>query len=178
MLLCIRRGVEGVGREVQALMPRWVWKYVSPEIEIVNSDFQPGQGGKSFPGKRHWSFYDGKGRWKPFSKPNKVTRLQWEARVCQVNVFEPGPGGYSREANFNLFLISSVTCESLDSREFLRIFLKFHFSISISSHFYFTFTSRSQSQYRQICLFDYLSGCQENRLTIVSLRKIVLRLYL
>ena len=81
-------------------------KYVSTEIEIVNSDFQPGQGGKSFPGKRHWSFYDGKGRWKPFSKPNKVTRLQWEARVCQVKIFEPGPGGYSREANFNLFLIS------------------------------------------------------------------------
>ena len=106
VLLCIRRGVEGVGREVQALMPRWVWKYVSPEIEIVNSDFQPGQGGKSFPGKRHWSFYDGKGRWKPFSKPNKVTRLQWEARVCQVKIFEPGPRKISREANFNLFLIS------------------------------------------------------------------------
>ena len=38
----------------------------------------------------------------------------------------------------------TVPCESLDSREFSRIFLKFHFSISISSHFYFTFTSRSR----------------------------------
>ena len=37
-----------------------------------------------------------------------------------------------------------MPCESLDSREFSRIFLKFHFSISISSHFYFTFTSRSR----------------------------------
>ena len=35
-----------------------------------------------------------------------------------------------------------MPCESLDSREFSRIFLKFHFSIS--SHFYFTFTSRSR----------------------------------
>ena len=34
----------------------------------------------------------------------------------------------------------SVTCESLNSWEFSRIFLKFHFSIS--NHFYFTFTSR------------------------------------
>ena len=37
-----------------------------------------------------------------------------------------------------------MPCESLDSREFSRLFLKFHFSISISSHFYFTFTSRSR----------------------------------
>ena len=37
-----------------------------------------------------------------------------------------------------------MTCESLESREFSIIFLKFHFSISISSHFYFTFTSRSR----------------------------------
>ena len=35
----------------------------------------------------------------------------------------------------------TVTCESLDSRDF---FWKFHFSISISSHFHFTFTSRSR----------------------------------
>ena len=44
----------------------------------------------------------------------------------------------------NNSLLIAVPCESLDSREFSRFFLKFHFSISISSHFYFTFTSRSR----------------------------------
>ena len=38
----------------------------------------------------------------------------------------------------------AVTSESLDSREFSRIFLKIHFSISILSHLIFTFTSRSR----------------------------------
>ena len=37
---------------------------------------------------------------------------------------------------------AAVTSESLDSREFSRFFLKFHFSISISSHFYFTFIKK------------------------------------
>ena len=37
-----------------------------------------------------------------------------------------------------------MTSESLDSREFSRIFLKIHFSISILSHLIFTFTSRSR----------------------------------
>ena len=39
---------------------------------------------------------------------------------------------------------AAVTSESLDSREFSRIFLKIHFSISILSHLIFTFTSRSR----------------------------------
>ena len=41
-------------------------------------------------------------------------------------------------------LYRSVTSESLDSREFSRIFLKIHFSISILSHLIFTFTSRKE----------------------------------
>ena len=39
---------------------------------------------------------------------------------------------------------AAMTSESLDSREFSRIFLKIHFSISILSHLIFTFTSRSR----------------------------------
>ena len=50
--------------------------------------------------------------------------------------------GYFKLYLLFLMVIRSVTCKSLDSREFSRIFLKFHFSIS--SHFYFTFTSRSR----------------------------------
>ena len=46
-----------------------------------------------------------------------------------------------------------VTCESLVSREFSRIFFLFHFSISISRHFHFTFHSRSRSQGIFISLF-------------------------
>ena len=66
-----------------------------------------------------------------------------------------GPGGHSEailNQNFRDYqhhqhhqdYQDPVPCESLDSREFSRIFLKFHFSILISSHFYFTFTSRSR----------------------------------
>ena len=39
---------------------------------------------------------------------------------------------------------TTVTCESLVSREFSRIILKFHFSISVSRYFNFTFTSRKE----------------------------------
>ena len=50
-------------------------------------------------------------------------------------------------------IFSSVTCESLVSREFSRILSTFHFSISISRHFHFTFHSRSRSQGIFISLF-------------------------
>ena len=46
-----------------------------------------------------------------------------------------------------------VTCESLVSREFSRIILKFHFLVSISRHFHFTFHSRSRFQGLFISLF-------------------------
>ena len=46
----------------------------------------------------------------------------------------------------------SVTCESLDSREFSRFFFKFHFSIS--SHFYFTFISRKERRRKKFHPFS------------------------
>ena len=52
-----------------------------------------------------------------------------------------------------LCCLFAVTCESLVSREFSRIILKFHFSISISRHFHFTFHSRSRFQGLFISLF-------------------------
>ena len=53
----------------------------------------------------------------------------------------------------SMWASGTVTSESLVSREFSRIILKFHFSISISRHFHFTFHSRSRFQGLFISLF-------------------------
>ena len=60
---------------------------------------------------------------------------------------------------------NSVTCESLVSREFSRIFFLFHFSISISRHFHFTFHSRSRFQGIFISLFTLEMSERKNKFT-------------
>ena len=68
--------------------------------------------------------------WQPFH--------QEESEIWYFN------GGDCRKAECRFFWwCATVTSESLDSREFSRIFLKIHFSIL--SHLIFTFTSRSRS---------------------------------
>ena len=59
-------------------------------------------------------------------------------RLVTIETFYPR----SHDLNYQHTHTEAVTSESLDSREFLRFFLKFHFSISISSHFYFTFIKK------------------------------------
>ena len=49
----------------------------------ASTDAKHGQGGQPLPGQRCWPLH-GKGGRKPLSKPYKVTRLQWEASLCQV----------------------------------------------------------------------------------------------
>ena len=61
--------------------------------------------------------------------------------------------------------IKAVTCESLVSREFSRIFFLFHFSISISRHFHFTFHSRSRFQGIFISLFTLEMSERKNKFT-------------
>ena len=65
----------------------------------------------------------------------------------------PHPGGPLHLPLLPHPLLLPVTCESLVSREFSRIFFLFHFSISISRHFHFTFHSRSRFQGIFISLF-------------------------
>ena len=52
-----------------------------------------------------------------------------------------------------------VTSESLVSREFSRIFLRFHLSISISKHFNFTFTSRKEWN-KNLLHFSFLENSE------------------
>ena len=55
----------------------------------------------------------------------------------------------------------AVTCESLVSREFSRIFLKFHLSISVSRYFNFTFTSRKEWNKKSFH-FSFLEKSERN----------------
>ena len=66
---------------------------------------------------------------------------------------------------YGLLCYVSVTCESLVSREFSRIFFQFHFSISISGHFHFTFHSRSRFQGIFISLFTLEMSERKKRFT-------------
>ncbi len=72
---------------------------------------------------------------------------------------------YCQNGDLANLLKSAVTCESLVSREFSRIILKFHFSISISRHFHFTFHSRSRFQGIFISLFTLEMSERKNKFT-------------
>ena len=67
---------------------------------------------------------------------------------------------------------STVTCESLVSREFSRIFFIFHLSISISRLFNFTFTSRKEWNQKSIH-FSFLEKSEkENDFTFHFSKKV------
>ena len=98
-------------------------------------------------------------RWKGFWEKLRAGGRQ---KSCQRRGWKLGRGSCQKVSSTRIWLKrpkihqsrwNTVTCESLVSRKFSRIFFLFHFSISISRHFHFTFHSRSRFWGISISLF-------------------------